>query len=531
MTFSPESNLSLGTVNRSRMSSLQAKKPTFSLELSQELIERAPIGLAYLNAEDNLIHANHQLMAMMDVPNATGSVEAWMRLIELPGVRLSDEKTSILDLLIAGKPISHEDVEYITITGTRRWMNVYGAPRLDEDKKLIEAFLICVDTTEQKELQSRLRNAQKMEALGQLASGVAHDFNNLLTVILGKTELIQMLEEHPGITRQYIDDIRDAAEKAADLVVQLLDFSRNQPTDIDLINLNEVITKLRRMMLHLIGEGVELNLNLDPNIPPIKGNNSQLEQILINLIVNARDAMNGSGIIEIRSSVSRLDEELGFGSLSQPQHVRLTVTDTGCGMSDEIISKAFEPFFTTKRPGKGTGLGLSTVYGIVKTHGGQIDIQSEPGKGTSFHLYFPIVASRTELPESTARPVSPVAGSETIILVEDDESVNNLTTEMLKSLGYTVLPAFSGSQAINTIKNTNSRIDLLFTDLMLPDISGTDLIKQFKVHAPEIKVLLSSGYTPEEFTSSEDGEAEFMFLQKPFRIGSLAVKIREALDQ
>ena len=398
---------------------------------------------------------------------------------------------------------------------------------------------IMVDITERKEaeatqakLEEQLRQAQKMESIGRLAGGVAHDFNNLLTVIQGYAELMQMRLASDDPLRRSAAQIQQAAESAASLTRQLLAFSRKQilaPTRLDL---NELVSNLHKMLKRLIGEDILLETNLTPNLHAVLADPGQMEQVLLNLVVNARDAMPTGGRLTLETANIELDQVYLSTHLEAPlgPAVMLAVTDTGQGMDKQTQAQIFEPFFTTKTVGQGTGLGLSTVYGIVKQSGGDIHVYSEPGQGTTFKIYLPAV-------ETAAGPLSPEqaqpevrGGSETILLVEDEEMVRSLTLTVLEEEGYTLLEARQGEEALILARTHPGAIDLLITDVVMPEMSGRGLAGQLTALRPGLKVLYISGYTDDAVVRHGLLTAEVEFLSKPFSPTVLAGKVRAVLD-
>lgn len=377
--------------------------------------------------------------------------------------------------------------------------------------------------------QDQLRQAQKMEAIGRLAGGVAHDFNNLLSVIIGYSEMILDRLETGAPYRSEISEIRAAGVRAADLTRQLLAFSRRQLLQPRLIDLATVVQGVEKMLRRLIGEDVELITALKPCGSALV-DPGQMEQVILNLAVNARDAMPSGGKIVIETGNVEIDEIAAQKHACAPgRYVVLAVSDNGCGMSPEVRARLFEPFFTTKPQGKGTGLGLSTVHGIVSQSGGCIWVYSEPGKGTTFKVCFPLVDAVAD-----ARPLKPAAplrkGSETVLLVEDETTLRALARQALKSQGYTVLAAPCGEEAILIAESYPGRIDLVVTDVVMPGLSGSETVARLTALRPGLRVLYMSGYTDDAVVHLHLIRSGSNFLQKPFTPSLLAVKVREALD-
>jgi PAS domain S-box-containing protein len=385
------------------------------------------------------------------------------------------------------------------------------------------------DITGRKELEDQLRQAQKMEAVGRLAGGVAHDFNNLLTIIMGHTELMQA-ENPKGLTGESLDEIKSAATRAVSLTRQLLTFSRKELVQPRVLDLNVVVTDVSKMLKRLIGEDIDLKTVLNPEAGEVKADPGHLEQVIINLVVNARDAMPQGGCITIESDSVELSEVYFGPDLKPGPHVMLAVSDNGCGMDAEVQAHIFEPFFTTKEEGKGTGLGLFTVYGIVRQNDGHISVHSEPGQGTTFKIFLPRLEpqDRSLKEKNLNAPVS--TGSETILLLEDVDQLRHLARVMLQSRGYHVLEARDGAEALRVSENYESPIHLLVTDVVMPNMSGPEVSKRLLTRRPEMKVLFMSGYTDDAIARHGVLKATTVFLQKPFTGASLAQKVREALD-
>jgi PAS domain S-box-containing protein len=390
---------------------------------------------------------------------------------------------------------------------------------------------IIRDISEQNALAEQLRLSQKMEAVGQLAGGVAHDFNNLLTAILGYSQLLAPdLRKNPDHFSA-IEEIRKAGERAASLTRQLLAFSRKQMLEPRILDLNEVVRHIEEMLSRLIGEDVRFVVKLDPQLGSIRADAGQVEQVIMNLAVNARDAMPRGGQLSIETANVELDEEYAQTHVHVPPgpYAMLAVSDTGVGMDDATKRRIFEPFFTTKEKGRGTGLGLSTVYGIVKQSGGYIWVYSEPGKGTAFKAYFPRVDKPAE-PLPTDRAGAPAGGTETVLLVEDEDAVRALARRILETKGYRVLEASDGARAFEIVRAHSGPIDLLLTDVVLPGAGGSEIAARIRELFPRVKVLYSSGYTDDGIVRRGLTERDSAFLEKPFTPNALARKVREVLD-
>lgn len=384
---------------------------------------------------------------------------------------------------------------------------------------------------ERVKLENQLHQAQKIESIGQLAGGVAHDFNNMLGVILGHAELALMKSDPTQPVHEDLEEICTAARNSADLTRQLLTFARQQTIAPKVLDLNETVAGMLNMLQRLIGENIHLSWNPKANLWPIKVDPVQVAQILTNLCINARDAIDGVGNIKIETGHRFVDDSFSAARpcVSPGDYVRLTMSDDGCGIDKTVQAKIFEPFFTTKGIGEGTGLGLATVFGAVKQNKGFIDVSSEPGQGATFHIHFPrIEADQVLVQKPSAKPIQ--RGSETVLLVEDDEMLLRMTTSMLEKCGYTVLPASTIDLAISFAKEYSSPIDLLLSDLVMPAMNGRDLRDILQVIRPEMKIIFMSGYSADILTQQDMVEGGVHFLPKPVSFKALTTKVREVLD-
>ena len=388
------------------------------------------------------------------------------------------------------------------------------------------------DITERLELETRLRQSQKMESVGQLAAGVAHDFNNILTIIQGHSGLLMASQGLAPALADSIKQIGQAAERAANLTRQLLMFSRKQLAQRRLMDLNEAIKESGGMMRVLTGESIQVQLSCAPSLPSIYADSGMIQQILINLAANARDAMPKGGRLQIGSAAVEVAEsECLRNPDAQPgRFVCLSVTDTGCGMEASTLERLFEPFFTTKAPGLGTGLGLATVYGIVKQHQGWIDVASEPGRGTTFRVFFP-AASKAQDPEADSGAGTVRGGHETILVVEDEAPLRELVLEILQQYGYKTLEAGDGVEAFKIWSAQRGRIDLVLTDVMMPNgVSGRDLAEKIQAIDPRVKIIFTSGYPMDVLGPASAFKEGFVFLQKPYQPQLLVRTVRDCLD-
>jgi PAS domain S-box-containing protein len=470
------------------------------------LLEMNPAGLRMIEA-DSLEQVRGALLTALVVPEHRAAFQELHRSV------------------MAGGSGSLE-FEIVGLKGGRRWLETHAVPLKDRQGRVSALLGITADITTRRALEDRLRQAQKMEAVGQLAGGIAHDFNNLLTAILSSADLLEADLAADDPRRADVAAIRQAAERAAQLTRQLLAFSRQQILQPTLLDLNLLVARLEGLLRRVIPEHVHLETRLAENPALVYADPSQLEQVILNLVVNARDAMPEGGSIGIETELVTLDA--GFvaahpGSTAGP-HVRLAVSDTGCGMDPATLARIFEPFFTTKAPGQGTGLGLAVVYGIVKQSGGYIGVESEPGRGSRFQIYLPEAAG-SPAPSEAQREPQDLFGSETVLVVEDDPGVRRLARRSLQRYGYRVLEAANGREAVQVARHHQGPIHLLLTDWVMPEMGGRRSAEQILLDRPELRVLYMSGYPGDEGTQGLGP-----FLEKPFTPEVLARKVREVLD-
>ena len=452
---------------------------------------------------------------------------------------------TVLEIMPQTEPFWIEDYGKVALTGQPLYMENY-AKSLDLYFEITayrpsENQFACIftDITKRKQteaehqrLEEQLMQSQKMESIGLLAGGVAHDFNNLLAVILGYGELL--LRQLPAGSKQrsIASSIMEAGERAKLLTKQLLAFSRKQVLEVKDLNLNEAIHNIEKMIRRLLGEDITIHIRTKPDIGYIKADSSQLEQVILNLCVNARDAMPNGGTLTIETDSIVLDKHYtaNHPEVKPGLYTMLSISDTGCGMEEEIRLKIFDPFFTTKNKGKGTGLGLSTAYGIVKQHGGEIWVYSEPGKGSTFKVYLPQIETVEAAVHRESQDIMILGNGETIYVVEDEESVRKLACEMLSHLGYTVIETQGADECLAMAAQAGN-IDLLLTDVIMPGMNGRLLYEKMALLRPEIKVLYMSGYTDNVIAHHGILEEGIHFIPKPFSEKALSRKVHEAINQ
>jgi PAS domain S-box-containing protein len=403
-------------------------------------------------------------------------------------------------------------------------------PLRDEAGTVVGILGMYQDITDRKRLEEQLRQAQKMEAVGRLAGGIAHDFNNLLTVINGYSQVVLETVSADDSTRPLVEEIGKAGERAAGLTRQLLAFSRQQVVSPRVIDLNAVVGDTDRMLRRVIGEDVFFATALAPDLWPVKADPGQVEQVLMNLVVNARDAMPTGGRLTIETRIVPATSGPPHPDVPTGDWVALAVNDTGVGMDDKVRARVFEPFFTTKEVGKGTGLGLATVYGIVTQCGRHVTVQTAVNNGTTFTIYLPRVGDARPEPKTSGNDGPLPRGTETILLAEDEPAVRSLDRQVLSSCGYTVLEAGDGQEAVQIVEKLNGPLHLLVSDVVMPHLGGRQLAERLHAIRPRLKVLFVSGYTDDEVVRHGVGR-EFAFLQKPFTPTELARKVREVLDR
>ncbi|MFH1020643.1 MAG: ATP-binding protein, partial [Pseudomonadota bacterium] len=485
-----------------------------------------------------VVMANQAARAFTDTEFAPGLTTCYSLThhVEQP-CSTAEHPCPLVEVKKNGKPVVFEHVHYDQ-DKAQRFVEVYAYPIFDKDGKVVQVVEYTIDITERKKseearekLYSQLVASQKMEAVGILAGGVAHDFNNILTTILGYSQIMAMKLEETHPMREMVNEIYLAAERAAGLTRQLLAFSRKQIMQMKVVNLNTIVANISKMLGRLIGEDIQLRFVRTEAIGNIHADAGQIEQVIMNLVVNARDAMPDGGSLTIETGQIELDEKYAATrpGVQPGLYAVITVTDTGVGMTSEVQEQIFEPFFTAKTRGKGTGLGLSTVYGIVKQHNGHIYVYSEPGRGTTFKIYLPVIGGSVEelgVQDTRSMPL----GKETVLIVDDDASIRRLLKDTLEPLGYDLIEAGSGEDALAVLERTERQIHLVLTDLIMPGMNGQELIDALRAARPGIKTILMSGYTDDIIVHHGALKPGVNFINKPLLPIALANKIREVLE-
>jgi two-component system cell cycle sensor histidine kinase/response regulator CckA len=520
---------------------IEGKRAQESLRRERDLISRimetSPVGIVVADQSGTITFANHCAEKVLGltkdvIDSRTASVLDW-HLTDAEGGTLEEKSLPLKQILESGQPV--KDVCHaVSFPNHRRVLLSVNATPLFTAVGKVDGMVVTVeDITERLALESQLRQSQKMECVGQLAAGVAHDINNVLTIIQGHAGILLNTMPPNGDAVRSLKQISAASERAAGFIKHLLTFSRKQVFQTKILDLNTVLRNLQNMLPRMLGEQITLETCYGPDLPAIAADTSMIEQIVMNLMVNARDAMPKGGKLSIGTSTV----EIG------PAHVRknpealpggficLTVTDTGCGMERKVLQRIFEPFFTTKEAGKGTGIGLATVYGIVKQHHGWIEVESEVGVGTTFKVFLPIVRGEiSAIPAAAPKPETISGGEETILIVEDERDLLELVQQNLGRYQYNILIASTGAEALRVWDEHNGRIDLLLTDMIMPGgMTGSDLAIELKKRQPGLKVIFTSGYSS-ELVGKEFGPDDMAFLPKPYQPEQVARMIREAFD-
>ncbi len=423
--------------------------------------------------------------------------------------------------------IVHTVQRTVNLPGGTRYFEVTSSPLRDASGEITAGIEVVRDVTVQRHNEEQLRQAQKMEGIGQLAGGIAHDFNNVLTAIIGYASLLELKLKNDELLKPYVTHILESSERASGLTKSLLAFSRKQPIEMKPLNLNELACGFRNIMRRLISEDIELDLKCSPEDLVVEADKGQLEQVLMNLATNARDAMPNGGKIGISTEHVVMDRDMG--DITKGNYAVIVFADNGAGIDPKVQQHIFEPFFTTKEVGKGTGLGLAVVYGIIKKHGGTIHLYSEAGQGTTFRIYLPISETAVSKNGKAADDAVP-SGTETILLVEDSEDTRRVARMLLETFGYTVIEAVDGEDAVTVFRANQDRIKLVLSDLVMPKKNGKEACEEIRKLMPDVKIILMSGYTADIITQKGSLEAGMNFISKPLNPSTLLNKIREVLS-
>lgn len=447
---------------------------------------------------------------------------AWLKTVH------PDDRERVARAIANHAPGQVVDEEY-RITrpdGAMRWVRSRGFPVHDAAGRMVRVAGVSEDITERRELEQQLRHAQKMESIGRLAGGIAHDFNNLLLVVASSAEILAE-RVTTADDKEIVEDVRVAAERAASLTRQLLLFSRRQAVEPKDVDIDAAVREAERMLRRLLGEDIVFEVRLACGDCRVRIDPGSLTQVLLNLSLNARDAMPGGGTLTITTTAVDVDAAM-HPAIRAGRYVRLSLSDTGTGMTREVAARVFDPFFTTKEVGRGSGLGLAVVHGIVTRAGGFVDVDTEPHRGTTFRIYFP--AGEPAVTAETPSTERPTRGTETVLLVEDDAPVRRLIARGLVDAGYTVLQAGDGFEAVQLAEASDARVDLLVTDVVLPKMTGDAVADRLRARLPDLRVLFMSGYTDEEIVRRGVLQSDAAFIQKPHTCAALLAKVREILD-
>jgi two-component system cell cycle sensor histidine kinase/response regulator CckA len=515
---------------------IEKRVPSALIRMS-DFFRNAPMGVAVTGADGRIAEANTMFTDFFGLGAYAGT-----NLSELIAVT---ERQQTLDLVAraAAGEAKHDPIEIRAASGPKgadRNAQIFASPFMAGPEGEPRAILYLIDTSEQRALETQFAQAQKMQAIGQLAGGVAHDFNNLLQAIMGNCDLLLM--RHPAGDPSFaeINEVRQNSVRAAGLVRQLLAFSRQQTLQPKVLALNDTLSELSMLLRRLLGERIDLKFEHAQDLWPVRADESQMSNAIMNLVVNARDAMpKEGGRVVIRTSNVTLAQPrpIGTGHMPAGDYVMIDVADTGSGIPRELMVKIFEPFFTTKPVGQGTGLGLSTTYGVVKQTGGFIDLDSEMGKGSTFHIYLPRYiaaadAAPVEVPEEPERASASrdITGQDTILLVEDEDAVRSFAARALRMRGYTVMEASGGETALDIVRKHAGTIDLLITDVVMPNMDGPTLVRAARKLRPEMRIIFMSGYAEDAFRRGGEKAEELHFLPKPFGLKQLVAKVKDVLS-
>ncbi|HUV32942.1 MAG TPA: response regulator, partial [Devosiaceae bacterium] len=490
-----------------------------------------PFAIAALDADGRLLRTNAPFMRTFGNESGERATEG----LPITELLAPDARAKVVDSLkdVAANRSSIEPIDAVLSADGERSVRLYISNVENAGDSPETAIVYALDTTEQRLLEQQFAQSQKMQAVGQLAGGVAHDLNNVLTAIIGFSDLLLINLRPADPSFKDIMEIKQNANRAAGLVRQLLAFSRRQTLRLEVLELPELVDDLTVLLKRLIGENIVLEVDHARDVWPVRADDNQLEQVIINLVVNARDAMPEGGHVVLKTRNVSEREAAGFSYRGMPaaDYVLIEVEDTGTGMSPEVMEKIFEPFYTTKDIGKGTGLGLATVYGIIKQTGGFIYPESSLGKGTRFRIFLPrhVMADGEAIDKQAAAKVRDLTGDERILIVEDEESVRAFSARALQSAGYTVHEASTGTEALEVLRRIDGQIDLLISDVVMPEMDGPELLRHVRRDYPTVKVIFVSGYAEESARKGLEEDQSVEFLPKPFTLKQLAAKVKSVL--
>jgi PAS domain S-box-containing protein len=506
-----------------------------SEEFTRNILQSVDEGFIVIDLEYRVIAANRAYLNFIDKPLEEVIGKHCYELSHHVDKPCCEDGTTVCPVTLTFKTGEHYSSihTHYDNTGAPVYLEVKSYPLKDKSGKIVSAIEIINDITERKKLEDQLRHAQKMEAVGTLAGGIAHDFNNILNVILGYGTMVMDRIGDDQLSREQMNEVLTAADRAATLTKRLLVFSRKQVVEVKPVNINELILGLQKMLVRIISESIEIALDLADRPLMVMADAGQMEQVLINLASNARDAMPEGGRLTIGTGLQEIDDEYitvyGYGKPGM--YALITVADTGQGMDEETQKKIFEPFFTTKGIGEGTGLGLAISYGIIKQHSGYIKAYSETGRGTTFKIWFPLSEDTTEEKPKAEALSYPKGGTETILVAEDDASLRKLSRIVLESCGYNVITAEDGEDAITKFMENRERISLVLVDMIMPKKNGKEVGETIRKVSPRTNILFASGYTMDIIKTKELTESGFDFLLKPVVPRDLLRKVREILDK
>ena len=503
-----------------------------SEDLNRGIIANSPIGILYIDAGKKIISGNPAMEHLLGIKEQNSSSIVGKSIQDISNFVNSDIE-EILEKVFNGADVQGTEIKFKSEGGEKKLLDIYASQRYGSDNEVVGAVLMFVDITDIKYLEEQLLQAQKMEAVGALAGGIAHDFNNILTVIIGNLEYIILKKDANINVIPLIEQAKVSAERAAKLTEQLLAFGRRRIAEPKPTDLNECIEESIQLMRRTINPMIRIIAEKAPDLQIVKADSGQIQQVLMNLMINACDAMNDNGTLTIKSENIVIDEKYcNINTEAVPgKYVIISVNDTGIGINHESITRIFEPFFTTKEIGKGTGLGLAMVYGIIKEYNGWISVDSVEGTGTSFQIYLPTAEQEEKTVEKKAGRRAVIGGNETILLVDDEEMVRGLGTRILESVGYNTISASDGVEAVEIFSREVSNIDLVILDLLMPRKSGRETMVELKKMNPDTRIILASGYDYQGDIQEllDNGAKEF--IQKPFKLEILLKLIRKVLDE